>query len=112
MNEIEFVEYVKDMHTQNLNTREDFLEAFEKGIEAAYEERELVNDFNHNVINWVAIETNKAPELCTDVLVCYKNGDVLCRFFDGDGRFYNIESDLDVTENISHWAKLPEPPCL
>lgn len=36
----EFIEYVDLMHRQNLNGREDFIEAFEMGIEAAYEERE------------------------------------------------------------------------
>ena len=40
-----FIDYVDTMHRQNLNGREDFIEAFQLGINAAYEERsELVKE--------------------------------------------------------------------
>lgn len=42
MKEEEFVDHVKTLHEQNLNGREDFLQAFEKGIRAAYEELQQV----------------------------------------------------------------------
>ena len=35
-----FIDHVDTMHRQNLNGREDFIEAFQLGINAAYEERE------------------------------------------------------------------------
>ena len=38
MTEDEFVKETQFLHEQNLNGREDFLEAFEKGIRAAYQE--------------------------------------------------------------------------
>jgi|AntAceMinimDraft_17_1070374.scaffolds.fasta_scaffold699068_1 hypothetical protein len=37
-NEKELIEWVYDMHLQNLSGREDFLEAFKQGIESTIEE--------------------------------------------------------------------------
>lgn len=61
-----------------------------------------------NVIHWVAIEDKNHPEQCTEVLVKFENGDVRCRYFDGDMRYYNVEQDIDITDMITHWAALPQ----
>lgn len=60
------------------------------------------------VIKWVAIADKQQPEVCTEVLVRFKDGGTKCRFFDGDGRYYNTEQDMDITDYITHWAALPE----
>ncbi len=50
MKEEEFVDHVKTLHEQNLNGREDFLQAFEKGIRAAYEELQQVKSVEKQVL--------------------------------------------------------------
>ena len=82
----------------------EFLKQFSSVLQA--------NELLPHVINWVAIASNVQPEKETEVLVVFKNKNVRCRFFGVDGRFYNNEFNLDVTDNITHWAKIPEPPCL
>ena len=56
------------------------------------------------VINWVAITDSERPKYCTEVLVKFENGETECRFFDGDGRFYETTNDIDITDVITHWA--------
>jgi len=60
------------------------------------------------VSNWVTIENNIPPEVCTDVMVKYKDGRTEVAYFDGDNRFYIEKDDRDVSEKIISWHKLPE----
>ena len=61
-----------------------------------------------SVSNWVTIESNIPPEVCTDVMVKYKDGRTEVAYFDGDNRFYIEKDDRDVSEKIISWHKLPE----
>ena len=61
-----------------------------------------------DIVHWVAISDSNRPEPVSDVLVRFKDGGVQCRFFDGDRRFYNLANDIDITDNITHWAALPK----
>ena len=60
------------------------------------------------VSNWVTTESNIPPEVCTDVMVKYKDGRTEVAYFDGDNRFYIEKDDRDVSEKIMSWHKLPE----
>ncbi len=63
MKEEEFVDHVKTLHEQNLNGREDFLQAFEKGIRAAYEELQQVKSVDlADVVGSLATVVNSALE--------------------------------------------------
>lgn len=59
------------------------------------------------VSNWVTVESNIPPEVCTDVMVKYKDGRKEVAYFDGDNRFYIEKDDRDVSETIVSWHKLP-----
>lgn len=59
------------------------------------------------VSNWVTIESNIPPEKCTEVMVKYKDGSKAVAFFDGDSRFYTLRDDMDISEDLISWHKLP-----
>lgn len=61
----------------------------------------------HSVSNWVSVKDGEPPEVCTDVMVKYKDGRKEVAYFDGDYRFYIEKDDRDVTETIVEWHKLP-----
>lgn len=64
---------------------------------------------NTNQSKWISVE-DRLPEKYTDVLVLFKDNDVRCRYFEGNNRFYNLNEDIDITDLITHWQPLPEPP--
>jgi hypothetical protein len=49
-NEKELIEWVYDMHLQNLSGREDFVDAFKKGIEATIEELKELKFLNKHIV--------------------------------------------------------------
>lgn len=59
------------------------------------------------VSNWVTIESNIPPEKCTEIMVKYKDGIKAVALFDGDNRFYTLKDDIDISEEIISWHKLP-----
>lgn len=89
-----FINYVYEMNLQNLNGREDFEEAFLKGIECAYDE---------------IVELNK--QLIVKSLVCvssYKNNLTLGKSYEilNENKFndYKIKDDLgNIVEFHRSW---------
>lgn len=74
--EKELIEWVYEMHLQNLNGREDFVDAFKQGIEATIEELEELKFLN------LPFVVGRSEQLKCGVLggVCpYETGDRLCR---------------------------------
>ncbi len=65
----------------------------------------------YNVISWVAIE-DKMPESGQCVLIYSKNGGV------AEGAWLSAKGHFEqwrwncVQKGVTHWAELPEPPCV
>jgi hypothetical protein len=77
------------------------------------EERLVKNLTMHLVINWVAID-DRLPKEHEDVLVYYYFNKVSRHFpesqFMMQTSFY--DGKFECKEEVTHWAALPEPPCL
>ena len=93
---------MKDLNYYKENCEEDYLHTPISVLRyiTELEKPHVTND-------WVTIESNIPPEVCTEVMVKYKDGVKAVAFFDGDRRFYIEKDDIDVSETIVSWHKLP-----
>lgn len=57
--------------------------------------------------DWIKVE-DKLPNLSTFVIAYKKNGKVLGLYYSADKEFYY--SQVDQTNQVTHWMPLPEPP--
>lgn len=77
--------------------------------------KEQQNDLLQRVINWVAVDENLPPKYTT-VLAYYPEGNENGKKVDTTtyygGKLTDTGSSIAYCFEATHWAELPEPPCV